>query len=117
MEGSLYMVRFLLGLTLLSLVSCSEQAQKQSTTFFGGEIVNPTSDYVVLYHNDLYVDSVKLDANNRFAFNLDKIEQGLYHFDHTPELQYVYLEGTTRGKSVTTRYHFRSGPPARNRAP
>ena len=92
MEGSLYMVRFLLGLTLLSLVSCSEQAQKQSTTFFGGEIVNPTSDYVVLYHNDLYVDSVKLDANNRFAFNLDKIEQGLYHFDHTPELQYVYLE-------------------------
>ncbi len=92
MEGFPHMVRFLLSFTLLSIVSCSDQSAEHSSVFFGGEIVNPTSDYVVLYHNDTYVDSVKLDKNNHFAFNLKGIEEGLYHFDHTPELQYVYLK-------------------------
>ncbi|MGN7513965.1 MAG: TlpA family protein disulfide reductase [Allomuricauda sp.] len=95
------MVRFLLGLILLSsLVSCSGSPENGSSVFFGGEIVNPTSEYVVLYHNDSYVDSVKLDDNNHFAFELDGIEDGLYHFDHTPELQYVYL---TKGDSLLAR--------------
>lgn len=94
------MVRFLLGLTLLSFSACSEKSGECSPIFFGGEIVNPTSDYVVLYHNDTYVDSVKLDANNRFSFNLEGIEEGLYHFDHSPELQYVYLQ---EGDSILAR--------------
>ena len=100
MEGSLHMVKFLLGLTLLFIFSCSDKTEQQSTVFFGGEIVNPTSDYVVLYHNDTYVDSVKLDDNNRFTFHLDSIDEGLYHFDHTPELQYVYLQ---QGDSLLAR--------------
>ncbi len=100
MEGSLHMVKFLLGLTLFFVFSCSDKTEQQSTVFFGGEIVNPTSDYVVLYHNDSYVDSVKLDDQNRFAFNLDSIDEGLYHFDHAPELQYVYLQ---QGDSLLAR--------------
>ena len=95
------MVRFLLGITLFStFVSCSDSSETRSSVFFGGEIVNPTSDYVVLYHNDSYVDSVKLDDQNRFSFQLNNIEDGLYHFDHTPELQYVYL---TQGDSLLAR--------------
>ncbi|WP_318308734.1 TlpA family protein disulfide reductase [Flagellimonas crocea] len=95
------MVRFLLGLTLTSfIVSCSDSPENGSSVFFGGEIVNPTSDYVVLYHNDTYVDSVKLDDKNRFAFTLENIDDGLYHFDHTPELQYVYL---SKGDSLLAR--------------
>ena len=95
------MVRFLLGLTLLStLVSCSDSSENGSSVFFGGEIVNPTSDYVVLYHNDSYVDSVQLNDKNRFSFQLDDIQDGLYHFDHTPELQYVYL---SQGDSLLVR--------------
>lgn len=93
MFGSQYMVRLLLGLTLLSFLACGKNSSDCAAVFFGGEIVNPTSDFVVLYHNDTYVDSVKLDDNNRFSFNLEGIEEGLYHFDHTPELQYVYLQG------------------------
>ena len=38
-------------------------------------------------------DSVKLDERNRFSFSLDSVSEGLHHFDHDPELQYVYLEG------------------------
>ncbi|WP_318345435.1 TlpA family protein disulfide reductase [Flagellimonas baculiformis] len=86
------MVRFLLGLSLLSFFACSDKSGECSPVFFGGQIVNPTSDYVVLYHDDAYVDSVKLDADNRFSFQLEGIEEGLYHFDHSPELQYVYLK-------------------------
>ncbi len=92
MDGSLFMVRFLLGFSLLSVLACSDKSGQCAPIFFGGEIVNPTSDYVVLYHNDTYVDSVKLDANNHFSFNLQGIEEGLYHFDHSPELQYIYLK-------------------------
>lgn len=95
------MVRLILGLTVLStLASCSDSSQTNSTIYFGGEIVNPTSDYVVLYHNDTYVDSVKLDDRNHFAFKFDNIEEGLYHFDHAPELQYVYL---SEGDSLLAR--------------
>ncbi|MDC6364921.1 MULTISPECIES: TlpA family protein disulfide reductase [Flavobacteriaceae] len=86
------MVRFLLGLSFLAVLACSQKHGECPSVFFGGEIVNPTSDYVVLYRNDTYIDSVKLDDNNRFAFNLQGIDEGLYHFDHSPELQYVYLQ-------------------------
>lgn len=95
------MVRFLLSLTFIStLVSCSDTPENGSTVFFGGEIVNPTGDYVVLYHNDTFVDSVKLDDKNHFSFQLDSLDDGLYHFDHTPELQYVYL---SKGDSLVAR--------------
>ena len=95
------MVRFLLSLTFISsIVSCSDSPENNSTVFFGGEIVNPTSDYVVLYHKDNFVDSVKLDEKNHFSFQLDTLEDGLYHFDHTPELQYVYL---SKGDSLVAR--------------
>ncbi|RDY61357.1 TlpA family protein disulfide reductase [Flagellimonas nanhaiensis] len=86
------MVRFLLGLSFLTVLACSQKHGECPSVFFGGEIVNPTSDYVVLYRNDTYIDSVKLNDNNRFSFNLQGIEEGLYHFDHSPELQYVYLQ-------------------------
>ena len=95
------MVRFLLSLTFIStIVSCSDAPENGATVFFGGEIVNPTSEYVALYHKDTFVDSVKLDDKNHFSFQLDGLENGLYHFDHTPELQYVYL---SKGDSLVAR--------------
>jgi len=68
--------------------------------YFSGEIVNPKSDYVVLYHNDSYVDSVKLDNHNRFSFHLEGLEEGLYYFSHKPEHQSIYLKG---GDSILAR--------------
>ncbi|WP_190808957.1 redoxin domain-containing protein [Flagellimonas sp. S3867] len=94
------MTRLLLSLSLLSVLACSTKSRECPSVFFGGEIVNPTSDYVVLYKNDSYIDSVKLDKGNRFAFNLQGIEEGLYHFDHNPELQYLYLQ---EGDSIIVR--------------
>jgi hypothetical protein len=94
------MQRALLFLTLCLLASCGQQQENNETVYFAGEIVNPTSDYVVLYKNDIVVDSAKLNDNNRFSFSLANINEGLHHFDHSPELQYVYLE---KGDSLVIR--------------
>lgn len=83
----------------LLLISCTNAVQKDNV-LFAGEIVNPSSDYVILYKGSKVIDSAKLDDTNRFAFQLDSIESGLYHFNHEPELQYVYLE---KGDSLLVR--------------
>lgn len=85
---------------LFVLAGCGKGKTDSPNVFFGGEIVNPTSDQVILYNGDVAVDSAKLDEQNRFSFSLDSITEGLYHFNHNPELQYVYLE---RGDSLAIR--------------
>lgn len=85
---------------LCVLVGCGRGEKKSQNAFFAGEIVNPTSKYVVLFKGDVALDSAKLDEENRFAFTLDSISEGLYHFNHDPELQYVYLE---KGDSLMIR--------------
>ena len=45
-----------------------------------------------MYKDDIVIDSAKLNDDDQFSFNLQGIEEGLYHFDHSPELQYVYLQ-------------------------
>ena len=86
------MTRLLLGLSFLSIIACSDRAKECPSVILSGEIVNPTSDFVVLYKDDVIIDSAKLNENDHFSFKLEGIEEGLYHFDHSPELQYVYLQ-------------------------
>ena len=87
------MIRILLSLLILSLISCNESPDEiTSGVYFAGEIVNPTSNEVVLYKGDTVIDSVQLDDQNRFVIQLDSVEEGLHHFYHHPELQYVFLE-------------------------
>ncbi len=85
---------------LFLLVGCGEVMNHSTKVFFAGEIVNPTSKHVVLFKGDQVVDSAALDKQNRFAFSFDSLPQGLYHFNHSPELQYVYLKA---GDSVMVR--------------
>ncbi|MGP1994389.1 transaldolase [Zobellia laminariae] len=93
------MNRKLLYLFFAFLGSCAAEKSSPSV-FFSGEIVNPTSDYIVLLKGDVVIDSAELDDDNRFSFSLDSITEGLYHFNHDPELQYVYLE---KGDSLVVR--------------
>lgn len=90
----------LLYVLLLTVIGCSIQDKKSPNVFFAGEIVNPTSEYVVLFKDDIIIDSARLDNDNRFSIRLDSPEEGLYHFDHHPELQYVFLE---KGDSLMIR--------------
>ncbi len=94
------MNRILLFISICALTSCGDKKDVKDTVYFGGEIVNPTSDYVVLFKNDNVVDSAKIGEDNRFKFRLKNVDEGLHHFDHAPELQYVYLE---KGDSIIVR--------------
>ncbi|WP_298514498.1 thioredoxin-like domain-containing protein [uncultured Kordia sp.] len=89
-------------LLILICFGCSD-SQKTSTediVYFGGEIINPGDEYVILYHQGKFVDSLKLDDNNRFMGKLKNLKDGLYKFYHYPEYQYIYLE---KGDSLLLR--------------
>ncbi|MBC6998748.1 transaldolase [Cytophaga sp. FL35] len=87
------MNKHLLYLFLILFASCGSTEKTSNKVYFAGEIVNPTSEHIVLFKGDAVIDSARLDKNNRFSFNFDTLPQGLYHFNHDPEVQYVYLEG------------------------
>lgn len=93
-------MRYLVYFSIALLVASCQEKKKPSTAYFGGEIVNPNDRYVILYKNDEVVDSAKLDERNRFLIKLDKVSEGLYHFEHQPEYQYVFIEG---GDSIMMR--------------
>ena len=90
----------LLYLFLFILAGCNESEKSSPNVFFSGEIVNPTSTHVVLWKGDVVIDSSALGKDKMFSFKLDSIEDGLYHFNHAPEHQYVYLE---KGDSLIIR--------------
>ncbi|MGL2964193.1 TlpA family protein disulfide reductase [Flavobacterium sp. RSB2_4_14] len=60
--------------------------------YFGGEIVNPNSQYVFFCKDNEVIDTLKLDKNNRFFIQFDSLAPGLYTFKHEPEYQYVYFD-------------------------
>ncbi|MBU2996069.1 transaldolase [Cellulophaga baltica] len=82
----------------MCLIGCNSSDNK--TTIFAGEIVNPTSETVILYKDDIVVDSAQLDMHNRFSITLNNIDEGLYNFRHAPQYQYIYL---SKGDSLMVR--------------
>ncbi|RZJ32067.1 MAG: hypothetical protein EOO48_00110 [Flavobacterium sp.] len=80
---------------ILALVctSCGKEFKASDyTAYFGGEVTNPSSRYVLLYKNDDIVDTLMLDNNNRFFKKFDSLAPGMYNFRHEPEYQYVYFD-------------------------
>ncbi|MFM1879533.1 MAG: hypothetical protein RLZZ241_2399 [Bacteroidota bacterium] len=82
----------LLPVFSLLMLSCNQEQKSNTSVYFGGEVVNPTSDRVVLFLGEQAIDSAMLDVDNHFEMRLDTLSSGLYHFFHRPEMQYVYLE-------------------------
>lgn len=83
---------YLIIFTALTL-SCQKNTDSASTTtYFGGQIINPNDDYVLLFKDDVLIDSIILDTNNRFLLQIDSLVPGLYNFKHKPEYQYIYFE-------------------------
>jgi hypothetical protein len=78
-------------LILVTLFSCNTSNTTKDATYFGGEIINPKNDFVLIYKDEVLVDSVSLDENNRFLYQFKNFTPGLYHFNHE-EYQYVFIE-------------------------
>ncbi|MCV6629264.1 MAG: hypothetical protein OIF50_05330 [Flavobacteriaceae bacterium] len=79
---------FILSVLFTSCVS----KENNTTTYFGGAIINPTSNSIRLYKDEKLIDSVRLGQDNTFLFQLQDIQDGIYHFNHDPQYQYVYLK-------------------------
>ncbi len=62
-----------------------------SHAYLGGEILNPTNDHIVVKHNGMVLDTIFLDAQNRFSYKIENVQKGLYLIQHTPETQNIYL--------------------------
>ena len=82
----------ILFITLLStLIAGCDTKSSCNSTYFGGNIINPKSDYVVLYKNEIPLDTFFLDKNNSFLGEIPALHEGLYNFKHGEEEQYIYL--------------------------
>ena len=78
-------------LLVTALTGCAGTSEKNST-YFGGKIINPKSNFVVLYDNEVVLDTLYLDENDTFLGEVEFLNEGLYYFKHGNEHQYIYLE-------------------------
>lgn len=82
----------LLTFLLLILISCGKDSNTQVTgAWFGGEIVNPNTEHIILTKNAKAIDTIPLDENNRFLYYIENVDKGIYNFIHN-EYQMVYIE-------------------------
>jgi len=93
--GNSISMKFFLGIILIGLTfSCNTTNEVNNSTYFGGEIINPKSNFVLFLRDDKLVDTLLLDKNNRFLKEYKSLKEGLYTFKHGLEFQYIYLEPT-----------------------
>lgn len=80
-------------LFIFVIVGCkNDKVLNTNYAYIGGEIINPNTDHVVIYTADSILDTVKLDASNRFLYRIDSLNTGIFFFKHSPENQVVILE-------------------------
>ena len=85
------MVKYFIPLILFIFIGCKESNTSKST-YFGGKIINPKSNFVVLSDSYDFNDTIPLEKNNTFLGHYDNLKEGLYVFEHGPEHQYVYIQ-------------------------
>ncbi|MCK0125581.1 hypothetical protein MWU76_14410 [Gelidibacter sp. F2691] len=88
---------YIMSLMLLStLLGCKKNTNDaEGAAYFGGEIINPTNDYVLLISPNSQSessDTLFLNESNRFFTKLDPLQSGLYTFIHGGQYQMVLLE-------------------------
>jgi len=81
----------ILAIILFFSNSCNNKNSRDNF-FLGGEIINPSSNYVNFYYNNIKIDSIELNSENKFFKNLENIEPGIYRIEHIPENQYIIIE-------------------------
>ncbi len=84
---------FALPLFTMLLSSCNQEFKSNDyTAYFGGEVINPTSPYVLFLKDSKVIDSIKIDKDNRFFIKFDSLTPGMYTFKNEPQYQYVFFD-------------------------
>ena len=91
---------FYLLLGSFFLLGCSSPSTEENTSFLGGQIIQPSSEFISLYKYNKRIDSIRLDENNRFTRRYDSLDYGLFKLEHLPENELLILE---KGDSIWTR--------------
>ena len=83
--------------TLCSVIALSTACKEDknyddNSAFFGGKIINPYSDFIVLSKSRKVLDTIRLDKKNRFSYKIENVESGLYHFYDGREVQTVLIQ-------------------------
>ena len=73
------------------LISCNQENFKEDF-YLGGEIINPSSRFVNFYYNNVKIDSIELDSENKFFKKIVNINPGIYRIEHLPENQNIIVE-------------------------
>lgn len=68
-----------------------ESSIKDHVAYFGGEMINPNSNYVVLRKSRTLIDTIFLDKKNKFSYKLVNFEPGLYNFFDGKEAQSILI--------------------------
>lgn len=76
------------------LVSCKKDNNviEESSAFFGGQIINPSSNHIIIFKSSDIIDTVYLDSKNRFKYNFKNFEAGLYNFYDGKESQAFLIQ-------------------------
>ena len=82
------------------IIGCASSPYVKEKVYFGGEIVNPKTNFVEFIQGDNQIDTLYLNKKNQFSATFQHLKEGLYTFKHGPEFQYIYLEP---GDSLTVR--------------
>ncbi|RED49276.1 TlpA family protein disulfide reductase [Seonamhaeicola aphaedonensis] len=90
-------MKLYIAILLSSLIlfwGCKENGSntENNIAYFGGEIINPNTKFVVLEKGGYKADTIKLDGRNRFLFKIDSLKEGLYSFKHGGEYQLILIE-------------------------
>ena len=83
-------LHFLFG--LLFVVSCQDSHKASTAVFIGGDIINPSNNYVVLYDTRERIDTLYLNADNRFSHRFSDFKPGIHSFVHGGKHQSILLE-------------------------
>jgi peroxiredoxin len=80
-------------LSIFAFIGCQKRFQDDNfTAYFGGEVLNAKSNFVLFLKNDVVLDTLYLNDKNQFFKKFDSLSPGLYTFKHEPEYQYVYFD-------------------------
>lgn len=85
-------IKFILLTTLITVFASCSKIPENNNTYFGGKIINPRDNKIVLFYKESPIDTFQLNEENKFLGKIDKVKEGLYYFRHGNEYQYLYLE-------------------------
>ena len=91
-NNKLRISKLILSIFIFSfLISCNQDNFKEGF-YLGGEIINPSSRFVNFYFNNVKIDSIELNSENKFFKKIENINPGIYRIEHLPENQNIIVE-------------------------